>query len=124
MKSRTALSPVILAGCVDRHDVGVMELGGCLRFATKANNRLGGHTQSAGQHFERDLAIQRPLPGLVDNTHPAAAEFAHDLKITEESSSRLLCHAYHPQFSEALPTSCPGWRQTTQRIVPLSGSSR
>ena len=76
---------VLLAGGVDRHDVGVVQLGRRLGLAAEALHRLGRQSQAGGEHLERHLAVERDLPRLVDDAHAAAAELADDLEIAEPS---------------------------------------
>src|SRR5260370_35178228 len=85
------MRPVFLAGGVNRHDVGVMQLGGRLGLAVKTLHRLGGQTQPATQHLERDPAVKRHLPRFIDDAHAAAADLAHYLEVAETLGT---CYAH------------------------------
>ena len=67
------LTPVLLAGVVDREDVGVIERGCELRLALEAppSCRVG---QVGGDELDRDGAIQLRVGRAVDRAHPAFAK--------------------------------------------------
>ncbi|MFO0890666.1 MAG: hypothetical protein U0790_16170 [Isosphaeraceae bacterium] len=63
-----------------------MQPGRGLDLAMKSMHGLRSQAPSAAQDLERDLAIERHLPRLVDDAHAAAAEFAEDLEIAEAAA--------------------------------------
>ena len=65
---------VLLADVVDGADVGMIQRGSRLRFALEAAERLGIAGDFVGQELEGDETAQPRVFGLVDHTHPAAAE--------------------------------------------------
>ena len=79
------MGAVLFAGGVDRHDVGVMQLGRRLCLTVEASHRLARQAQAGGQDLERHLAVERDLPRLVDDAHAATADFPDDLEIAEPS---------------------------------------
>src|SRR5262245_26881395 len=56
------------------NDVGVIEPGYRLRFRAQSIPRVGFRASAAEDHFDSDDAAQRLLPGLVNDTHAAAAK--------------------------------------------------
>ena len=65
---------VLVADLVDRHDVGVVQLAGQLGLAAKPCPLVGRRQRAGEDHLERDDPVQRDLPGLVDNPHPAPGD--------------------------------------------------
>ena len=65
---------LVLADLVDRHDVGVVEVGGRLGLDVEPLDvGLGG--ELAGQdHLQGDRPVEADLPGLVDDAHAAAGD--------------------------------------------------
>ena len=64
-------------GIMQRHDAWVFEFCDRPRFvAHMLDGVLRG--QLAGKHLDRDAAAQLDVFGLVDDTHPAARDLAHD----------------------------------------------
>ena len=68
----------VLEEVEERDDVGVVEPGREPRLAHEAlgERRVGGPELEA---LERDLAVERRLPGEIHDGHPAACEHSHDL---------------------------------------------
>ena len=77
------MDAVLLPGGVNRHDVGVVQLRGRFRLAAEALHRLGGQPQAAREDFQGHRAVERHLPGLVDDAHAAPAELPADLEIAQ-----------------------------------------
>ena len=76
---REVMQPLMLADLEERHDAGVIELGGgaCLRLES-ANHRLRSE-RSGRDHLEGDDPAERAMPGLEDDAHAAAAEDVEEL---------------------------------------------
>ena len=68
---------------VHRDDVGVVQRRDGPGFAGKAQPALVIGGQLRRQNLERDLATERGVLGLIDDTHPAGADFAHDPVVAE-----------------------------------------
>ena len=64
----------VLVHVVDGADVGVIEGGGSLRLALEALQGLMVLGHFFRQEFERDKAMELGVFGLIDHTHPAAAQ--------------------------------------------------
>ena len=94
---------VLLAGGVDRHDVGVVQLGRRLGLAAEALHGVGGQAQPAAEDLEGHLAVERDLARLVDDAHAAAADLADDLEVAEPLPARRT--ANHRGHRSALHTS-------------------
>ena len=65
---------VELVDLVDRHDVGVVEVGGELGFAAEPLPLRGACHRAREDHLERHRPPQRLLHGLVDDPHPAPGD--------------------------------------------------
>ena len=66
------------ANVVDGADVGMIESRGRLRFPPEPGQRLRVARYVFWQELERDEAVQPRILGLVDDTHPTAANFFQD----------------------------------------------
>ena len=74
---------LVLADLVDRHDAGMVEVGGGLGLGVEPLD-VGLVGELAGEdHLERDGPIQADLPGLEDDAHAAAGDLADDLVVAE-----------------------------------------
>jgi hypothetical protein len=71
-------APVVLANVMDRADVGMVESGRSLGFATETLERLMVLGQVIGEELQSDEATETGVFGFVDDTHAAAAELLHD----------------------------------------------
>jgi hypothetical protein len=71
----------LLADIEDRHNVGVVQLGGGARLAVEAGKQLGILSRRAKQDFQGHAPAQRFLLRLIDHTHPAATNFAENTVI-------------------------------------------
>ena len=72
------VGPFVATDVVDRNDAGVIHLRDDLRLALEP--LLGVRRQLAGSdELDRDVAVQARVARPVDDTHPAAADFRHDL---------------------------------------------
>ena len=61
----------------------MIQRGGRLRFAPETFQRLRVFGDFVGQEFERDKATEPCVLGLVDDTHPAAAELLDDAVVRD-----------------------------------------
>ena len=64
---REVLLALVLADLVDRHDVGMVEIGGRLGLGAEALDVARRGERAAEDHLESDDPIERRLPGLVDD---------------------------------------------------------
>ena len=69
---------VVLADLVDLHDVRVLQAGDGLGLGPEAGQLLGAGVVAGQDHLQGDDAVERELPGLVDDAHAAAAQLAQD----------------------------------------------
>ncbi len=70
---------LVLADFVDLHNIGVPHARRRLRLDAEACPFPRAGQGAVADQFERDQSIQTHLPGLVDDAHPAPAEFFQDL---------------------------------------------
>ena len=75
-------APIAAAG-KDGHDVRVVQLRRRLGLVIEAGHLLAVQDRGKGQHFQRHAAVQRYLPGFVDDAHAAAADLAQDRVIAQ-----------------------------------------
>src|SRR5438128_1194216 len=75
--------PLLLADVVDGADVRVIEGGRGLRLASETGQRLKVSGNFFRQEFEGDETVQARVFGLVDHTHPTAAEFLQDAVVRD-----------------------------------------
>jgi hypothetical protein len=68
----------ILAVVVDAADVGVSHLAGELDLGPEAARHIGIAGQLGAEDLDRDVFVKRPVVGLVDGAHAAAADAAED----------------------------------------------
>jgi hypothetical protein len=61
-------------------DRGVPQAGRRLRLALKAGH-VAGFCEGLSEHFEGDAAIERNLPGLIDDSHSACAQPPLDAEV-------------------------------------------
>ena len=83
-KKRRAL---VLSHLINLDDVRVMQTRGrlCLRPETRQLVR----PVMTGEHLERDEAVQFFLPGAKNHAHAAASEFAFDLVVSKDGTTRF-----------------------------------
>ena len=74
---------VLLADAEDRHDVGMVQLGGGPGLALEPPPLLDVSERLRGQDLEGDVPAERDLLGLVDDPHAAAADLAEDAIVAE-----------------------------------------
>ena len=73
----------MLADAKDRHDVGVVQLGGGPRLALEPPAGLGVAEHVRRQYFQGQVPAERDLFGLVDDAHAAATDFAEHPVVAE-----------------------------------------
>ena len=78
----------LLAGVVDRDDVGVRERRHRLRLGLEAGERVGVIGEVLGQDLDRHVALEAGVAGAVDLPHPAGAERRDDLVRAEAVAGR------------------------------------
>ena len=71
------------AEIIDRHDAGMVELGGGFGFLVKALHLLRGRPEAGADHLEGDDALQFDLPGFVDHAHAAMGDLPQQLVIAK-----------------------------------------
>ena len=67
--------PSCCADLVDRHDAGMVEVGGGLGLDVEPLDIGFGGKLAGEDHLERDRAIEAHLPGLEDDAHAASGDF-------------------------------------------------
>ena len=99
--------PVVLADLVDRHDAGMVEVGGGLGLGVEPLD-VGVVGELAGEdHLEGHGAVQADLPRLVDDPHAAAGDLAEQLVVAEAPGMPGRGGSGRP-----LPVECPPRRPT------------
>ena len=101
---------------VNGADAGMVEGGGCARFALKALERLGRAGQVLGQELEGHGAAEASVLRLVDDTHPAAAELLDDVVVGE----RLADHS----VASGACGSGPVWASITAGVAKVTSPGR
>ena len=74
---------VFLADVVNGADVGMVQSRRGLRFALETGESLGIAGHFIGEKLEGDETVQVGVFRLVDDTHPAAAEFLEDAVVRD-----------------------------------------
>ena len=74
---------VLVVNFVDRADVGMVQCRGRLGFALETAECLRVFGYVVGQELEGHKAIELHVLGLVDHTHPAAAQLLDDAVMGE-----------------------------------------
>ena len=74
---------VLVVNFVDGADVGMIQRGGGLGLALKAAEGLRVFGDVVGQELKSDKAAELHVLGLVDHTHPAAAELLDDAVVRD-----------------------------------------
>ncbi len=67
----------------DRHDIGMVQMGGRLRLVLEALQLLGVECGRERQHLQCHPPTQRDLLGLIDDAHTAPADLAQDAVIAQ-----------------------------------------
>ena len=73
----------LLADAENRHDIGMVQLGGGPGLTLESPPLLGVSQRVLRQDLERHMPAQRDLFGLVDDSHSTAADLAKDSVIAE-----------------------------------------
>ncbi len=66
----------------------VIELGDRLGLVTEPPVIVGGRVYPVSQDLERHQAIEAPLPGPVDDPHPASRQLIHEHVIADDPAAR------------------------------------
>ena len=66
---------VVLIDFINGADIGMVQGRGRLRLALEAGQGLGIFGDFIGQELQGDKPVQGNVLGLVDHTHPSAADF-------------------------------------------------
>jgi hypothetical protein len=72
-----------LAYFMNLNDVGVVQLGDGIRLNTEAGEMFDPGVIAVQDHLQGDDPIRTCLPGLVQDTHATASQFAQDLEAGE-----------------------------------------
>ena len=72
-----------LALGIDGDNIGVVELARRLGFPAKSHDRRSRQPESRRQYFERHRAVQRDLPGLIDDAHAARTDPPLNAKVSK-----------------------------------------
>src|ERR1700730_10982233 len=74
---------LLLPDLIDRADIGMVESRSSLSFSLEAGQGLGVTGEVIGQKLQGDKSVQGHVLGLVDHTHPAAAELLNDTVVRD-----------------------------------------
>ncbi len=80
---RVIRGPVLFADGEDWHDIGVMQVGRRAGLAAETGELGRVEPAVRREHLERDVPAERFLDCLVDDSHPATAEYPQDSEIPE-----------------------------------------
>src|SRR5438128_2836450 len=72
-----------IADVVDRHDVGMIEIGRLFSLVAEALDLLRRGTRTGQNHLQGDDAIETLLPRFVDDAHAAALDLVEELVVAE-----------------------------------------
>jgi hypothetical protein len=64
---------------VDLHDVGVLQVGDGLCLGPEASDGLGVGIVPGEDHLQNAVAVQKNIPGAIDDAHAATPQLAQDL---------------------------------------------
>jgi hypothetical protein len=101
----------MFADFMNLDDVGMLQAGDGLGLGAEALEAGSAGVTAAEDHLERDLPAQSEVLGLVNDTHPSAAQFGEDLV----SGRRTDRHG---------ATIAAGWRQGRGRCIGDVGNRR
>ncbi len=89
--------PSCFADFVDGADVGMVESRGRLCLPLETGQGLGILGDFLGQELQGDKAVEASVLGLVDDTHPAAAELLDDAVVRNGLADHLReCYGVRP----------------------------
>ena len=74
---------LMLADLVDRHDPGMVELGGGLGLGAEPANLLSAGELAGEDHLQRDQPAERRLPRPIHHAHAAARDLGEDLVVAD-----------------------------------------
>ena len=79
---------VVFAHLENLHDVGVLQTGDGLGLDAEALQLLRSGAGAGADHFEGNQALERPVPGLVNDAHAAPAQLFQDLISGNQNRNR------------------------------------
>ena len=82
--------PMLLVNFVNSADAGMIQRGRSLRLPFKAGQCLSIFGYFVGQKLQRDKAVQFHVLGLIDDTHPAAAQLLDDAVVRDSLADHAL----------------------------------
>jgi hypothetical protein len=85
---RIVVNAPFTADRVNLDDVGVLQGGGGQRFVLEPLESLGVHHSGERKHFQGHSAVQGNLFRLVDDPHPAPANFVKQSEIAQPADRR------------------------------------
>src|SRR5947207_2882916 len=80
---------VVLSDFVDGADIGMVQRRSSTGFAAEALQSLRVFRDIIGQELERDKTTEGDIFGLVNDTHPATAEFLDDAVVRDGLADHL-----------------------------------
>ena len=84
------MSALVLTHFVDRNDSPMVELRGSFGLDSEPPHIFCAGQIPGQDHLYRHHPIQTHLPRLVDDSHPAAADFLQELVVSKVTNSRSL----------------------------------
>ena len=84
-------SSIFLANVVNRADIGMIQCRRGLRLALETAECLRIAGDLVGEKFQGDEAVQARILGLVNDPHPAAAQFLQDAVVRDRLAGHILC---------------------------------
>jgi hypothetical protein len=117
---------VVLANLVDLHDVGVLQAGDRLGLGLEAAQLLAAGVAAAQDHLEGDEALELQVPGLVYDSHAAAAQHPQDLVPGDGRRRGSPGRREHGRLARGRglpvnPGNLPGRRRRNMEIGPVLG---
>ena len=82
---------LFIADREDGHNIGVAQAGCRLRFSQKPLDEIHVGAKSRRQHLDGNPAVERMVPGFVDDTHPTLAEHFHNLIRSKRFADQVVC---------------------------------
>src|ERR1700677_348041 len=80
---------ILVANVINRADIGVVQCGRRLGFPPESGKRLRVTGHFLRQELESDETTQPCVLGLVDDTHPAAAELLDDAIVRDRLADHV-----------------------------------
>ncbi len=89
------VEPAFALDAVDRNDVGVIELGGRLRFLLEALDNVLVHRDVRRQHLDRHFPLERQVMSEKDGAHSTFAHHALDSVLPLDEALEPLHQSFH-----------------------------